>query len=151
MSQPQRDEHYAELMREIDALEAEFANSDARNRLVDVRQRIERLYETLRENRLLLETVLENSAASIYAKRKDGRYVYINREMEILCNVTREQGLGRTDFELFPMDIAQQWRSNDVNAMTTGELSESEERVQGVRGERIVLSKKVPLISRDGE
>ena len=54
----------------------------------------------MRENQLLLETVLENSAASIYAKRKYGRYTYLNHEMEALCNVVREQVLGKTDFEV---------------------------------------------------
>jgi PAS domain S-box-containing protein len=151
MPQPGLEEHYTELVREIDALGAGLANSEARSRLGDVKRRIETLYETLRENRLLLETVLENSAANIYAKRKDGRYVYINREMEITCNVTREQGLGRTDFELFPTEIAQQYRSNDVNAMMTGKVTESEEKVQSPQGERVVLSKKVPLTSPSGE
>lgn len=151
MPQPELEEHYAELMCGINALEADLANAEAHSRFADVRRRIEILYETLRENRLLLETVLENSAANIYAKRKDGRYIYINREMEITCNVTREQGIGRTDFELFPLDIAQQYRSNDVNAMMTGKLCESEETVQAPQGERVVLSKKVPLVSRTGE
>ena len=151
MSQPKFEEHYTELTREVNALEAEVANSDARKHLADVRRRIETLYETLRENHLLLETVLENSAANIYAKRKDGRYIYINREMEVTCNVTREQGIGRTDFELFPREIAQQYRTNDLSAMMTGKLSESEERVASPQGERLVLSKKVPLISPSGE
>jgi PAS domain S-box-containing protein len=101
----------------------------------------------MRENHLLLETVLENSAASIYAKRKDGRYTYLNHEMEALCNVVREQVLGKTDFEVFPREIAQQWRANDLRAMTTGELTVAEETIDSPRGERLVLSKKVPLIS----
>jgi PAS domain S-box-containing protein len=105
----------------------------------------------MRENQLLLETVLENSAASIYAKRKDGRYTYLNHEMEGLCNVVREQVLGRTDFEVFPREIAQQWRSNDLKAMTTGELTVAEETIDSPGGERLVLSKKVPLISASGE
>jgi len=102
MSQTEFEEHYTALTREITALEADLANAEACKPLADVRRRIETLYQTLRENRLLLETVLENSAANIYAKRKDGRYIYINREMEVTCNVTREQGLGKTDFDLFP-------------------------------------------------
>src|SRR6266404_6023608 len=151
MSQTEFEEHYTALTREINALEADLANVEACKRLADVRRRIETLYETLRENRLLLETVLENSAANIYAKRKDGRYIYINREMEVTCNVTREQGLGKTDFDLFPREIAQQYRTNDLSAMMTGKLSESEEKVASPQGERLVLSKKVPLISPSGE
>jgi PAS domain S-box-containing protein len=151
MSQSEFEEHYAGLTRELNALEAELASSEVRKHFADIKRRIEILYETLRENRLLLETVLENSAASIYAKRKDGRYTYINREMEVLCNVTREQVLGRTDFEVFPRKIAQQWRTNDLTAMTTGKLTVSEETIDAPGGERLVLSKKVPLTSGGGE
>ena len=84
------EEHYVELTREIDALEAELPNLPARRHFADVRRRIETLYETLRENRQLLETVLENSAANIYAKRKDGRYIYLNHEIEVPHDVTRQ-------------------------------------------------------------
>jgi PAS domain S-box-containing protein len=145
------DEHYVELKREIDVLEAELPNPRARRQIAGVRRRIETLYETLRENRQLLETVLENSAANIYAKRKDGRYIYLNHEMEVTHGVTREQALGRTDLELFPREMAEQNRTNDLSAMMTGKLTEAEERVMGPMGERLFLAKKVPLISSNGE
>jgi len=140
-----------ELTREIDALEAELPNSQARSHIADVRRRIETLYEMLRENRQLLETILENSAANIYAKRRDGRYIYLNHEMEVTCDVTREKALGRTDFELFPREMAEQNRTNDLAAMMTGKLTEAEERVIGPSGERLFLAKKVPLISSNGK
>ena len=107
--------------------------------------------ETLRENRQLLESVLENSAAVIYAKRKDGRYTYINREWEVVCNLSRDQVLGRTDFDLFPKEIAEQFRTNDLAVMAAGKLIESEERVNTPVGEQLFLSKKVPLTSIGGE
>jgi PAS domain S-box-containing protein len=150
MPRTEVEEHYVELTREIDALEAELPNSQARRHIADVRRQIETLYETLRENRQLLETVLENSAANIYAKRRDGRYIYLNHEMEVTHDVTREQALGRTDLELFPREMAEQNRTNDLAAMMTGKLTEVEERVVGPSGERLFLAKKVPLISSDG-
>jgi PAS domain S-box-containing protein len=151
MSPSEFEKHYAELIRDLNALETRLANLELHKQFADVERRIGVLYETLRENRMLLETVLENSAASIYAKRKDGRYIYINHEMEVLCNVAREQVLGRTDFEVFPREIAQQWRTNDLTAMTTRKLTVSEETIDAPQGERLVLSKKVPLISTNGE
>ena len=92
---------------------------------------------------------MENSAASIYAKRKDGRYTYINREMEILCNVVREQVLRRTDFEVFPKEIAEQWRTNDLDCHEHGQADcvRGDDRRAG--GERLVLSKKMPLTSSE--
>jgi PAS domain S-box-containing protein len=144
------EEHYVELKRVIDALEAELPGSQARRHIADVSRRIETLYDTLRQNRQLLETVLENSAANIYAKRGDGRYIYLNHEMEVTHGVTRDQALGRTDLELFPREMAEQNRTNDLAAMTTGKLTEAEERVIGPSGERLFLAKKVPLFSSNG-
>ena len=151
MPQSEFEAYFAELTRKLDALEAEVAASEVGKHFEDLKREIRVLYEAMRENHLLLETVLENSAASIYAKRKDGRYTYLNHEMEALCNVVREQVLGKTDFEVFPSEIAQQWRTNDLKAMTTGQLTVAEETIDLPRGERLVLSKKVPLISASGE
>jgi PAS domain S-box-containing protein len=99
----------------------------------------------------LLETILENSAAVIYAKKSDGRYTYINREWELVCDMRREHVLGKTDFDLFPTEIAEQFRSNDLAVMAAGKLTEYEERVGTPWGEQLFLSKKVPLISPKGE
>jgi PAS domain S-box-containing protein len=150
-NQSEFEEYSAELTRKLDVLEAEVAATEFAKHFADLKLQIKVLYEAMRERNLLLTTVLENSAASIYAKRKDGRYTYLNHEMEALCNVVREQVLGKTDFEVFPREIAQQWRTNDLEAMATGELIIAEETIDSPRGERLVLSKKVPLISPSGE
>jgi PAS domain S-box-containing protein len=107
--------------------------------------------EALRESRQLLQSVLENSPAVVYAKRRDGVYTYINREWERVCNLTREQVIGKTDYDLFPQDIAEQFRSNDLAVLETGQLTQYEERVGTLWGEQLFLSKKVPLISTSGE
>ncbi len=107
--------------------------------------------EDLRQSRQLLESVLENSAAVIYAKREDGRYTYINREWETVCGLPREQVLGSTDNALFPTEIAEQFRANDLAVLLTGKLIVSEERVGTPWGEQLFLSKKVPLTSAQGE
>jgi PAS domain S-box-containing protein len=150
-NQTEFEEYFTELTSKLDALEAEVAATEFAKHFADLKLQIKVLYEAMRERNLLLTTVLENSAASIYAKRKDGRYTYLNHEMEALCNVVREQVLGKTDFEVFPREIAQQWRTNDLKTMATGELTVAEETIDSPRGERLVLSKKVPLISPGGE
>src|SRR5262245_66116454 len=60
MSQPDFVLHYAELKREIDALEAELAEPKASKHFADVKPRIESLYEELRTKHMLLHTVLGN-------------------------------------------------------------------------------------------
>jgi len=120
----------------------------ARRRL---EERIQATNRMLQEHLQLLEAVLENSAAVIYAKRKDGRYTYINHEWEVVCGLGRDQVLGKTDFDLFPRETAEQFRSNDLAVMAAGKLTESEERVETPWGEQLFLSKKVPLISPNGK
>jgi PAS domain S-box-containing protein len=115
------------------------------------RSDFEENYAVLSHKLQLLETILENSAAVIYAKQKDGRYTYINREWEVVCDMRREQVFGKTDFDLFPIEIAEQFRSNDLAVMAAGKLTEYEERVGTPWGEQLFLSKKVPLISPKGE
>lgn len=159
MTRSEFEEYYAALTDKIDSLEAKLTNSEARNKFADVKRSIEVLFKQLAarngefagERLQLLETILENSAAVIYAKREDGRYTYINREWEAVCDMHREQVLGKTDFDLFSTEIAEQFRSNDVAVMAAGKLTESEERVRTPWGEQLFLSKKVPLISPKGE
>ena len=132
MTRSEFEEYYAALTDKIDLFEAKLTNSEARNKFVDVKRSIEVLFKQLAarngefagERLQLLETILENSAAVIYAKRKDGRYTYINREWEAVCDMHREQVLGKTDFDLFSTEIAEQFRSNDVAVMAAGKLTE---------------------------
>jgi PAS domain S-box-containing protein len=107
--------------------------------------------EAFRASRQLFESLLDNSPDVIYAKRKDGRYVYINREWERVCGLNREQVIGRTDYDLFPPEFAKQFRSNDVAVLQTGKLIEYEEWVKTPWGEQLFLSKKYPMISAGGE
>ena len=91
--------------------------------LDDITER-KRTEEALRQSRQLLESVLENSPAVIYAKRRDGRYTYINREWETVCDMPRDKVLGRTDHDVFPAEIADQFRSNDLAVLLSGKLAE---------------------------
>jgi PAS domain S-box-containing protein len=118
--------------------------------LEDITER-KKTEEALRESRQLLESVLENSPAVIYAKRKNGCYTYINREWEQVCDLRRQEVIGRTDQDLFPPKIAEQFRSNDLAVLETGRLTESEERVGTPWGQRLFLSRKEPLLSPTGE
>jgi PAS domain S-box-containing protein len=147
MPQSELDEQYAELNIELSRFEAKFATLETRKHMSDVKTIAVSLFESLRGKVQLLETVLENSAESIYAKDRDGRYTYINRVCENEFKMNRELALGRTDFELFRPTEAEEYRSNDLVAMETRKMWEHEVWWN----DKIYLTRKVPLISRDGE
>ena len=107
--------------------------------------------EALRENRLLLEGVIENSANVIFFKDGDGHYRLVNRRWEEVTGVSRDDAIGKTDFDVFPEPIARQFRENDLKVMDGGELVEAEEKVENELGSSTFLSLKFPLMDLDGK
>ena len=73
-----------------------------------------RAEDALRRNEQLLQDVLNNTTAVIYVKYTDGRYLLTNRRFEQLFHLTTDQIVGHTDHEIFPKDIADAFRANDV-------------------------------------
>jgi hypothetical protein len=53
MPQLEFEEHFAELTRKVDALEAQLATSEFGKDFADLKRQIKILYETMRENHLL--------------------------------------------------------------------------------------------------
>ena len=106
--------------------------------------------EALNRNRLLLESVLENSPALVYAKDADGRYIFVNRQWEEKFNRRRDAAIGHTDTDLFPAHIAESFLANDRAAITAGRAMEFEETTPDANGETVLLSIKVPLIDQTG-
>ncbi len=111
--------------------------------------------EQLRRGRQLLEGVLENSPALIYAKDRQGRYMFVNRQWEKRFGRSRERVIGRTDMDLFPDDLARQYRDNDLTVMTTNRPLAQEEILRDGEGENateaVLLARKVPLPDPSGQ
>src|SRR5712691_922761 len=87
------------------------------NHEIKKRQRAE---EAVRESEQRLQAVLDNSAAVIYAKDTQGRYILVNRRFEDLFHFTRAQVAGKTDYDLFPEEMADNFRSNDEKVLRAG-------------------------------
>ena len=71
--------------------------------------------EHAREQRkALLQAIIDESTSAIWLKDREGRYQLINRELEQLFRLSREQVKGKTDYDLFPGHIADDFRVNDL-------------------------------------
>ena len=107
----------------------------------------DRAEAALRKNASLLRNILDATRAVIYVKGVDGRYMLVNRAHTELFGADRPD---RTDFDIFPREIAQALRNNDMEVLRSRQPLERLEEVL-VRGEpRIFMSVKVPLFSEAG-
>ena len=101
----------------------------------------------LTAERNLLRTVIDNLPDCIYAKDRDARKVMVNPgDVKNMGRTTEAEVLGKTDFELFPPDIAAAFFADDQVVLKTGQpVVNREEKVIRLDGEvHWLLTTKVP-------
>ena len=94
--------------------------------------------------------VIDSTSAVIYMRDIDGRYILVNREFELLFNVQRETIVGLTSHDLFPKDIADRFRANDLKALKRGVPIQVEEVAPHPDGPHIYITVKYPITDMDG-
>jgi PAS domain S-box-containing protein len=112
------------------------------------REAVER---SLREELRRLQDIADYSSVLIYVKDADGRYLLINKQYERRYGLTREQVLGRTDFEIYPREIALAYVEHDARVLTTNQAIEVEEPGIDLDKGGNWLSIKFPLRDESGE
>jgi PAS domain S-box-containing protein len=105
----------------------------------------------LRDSEQRLQATINNSNAVIFMKDMQGRYLLVNREYEQLFNITNDWVQGKTDYDLFPSEIAEALRENDRQVLASGKAITLEETVPLEDGIHTYLSVKFPLLDQTGE
>ena len=107
--------------------------SDALLAEIGERQREE---EALGASDQRLQDILDNTTAVVFVKDLELRYILVNREYEYRHDVRRDQIRGKTDFDIFPHDVAETVRANDRHVIEAGAPIQFEETVPMAQGER---------------
>ncbi|HAJ64700.1 MAG TPA: hypothetical protein DCP31_40250, partial [Cyanobacteria bacterium UBA8543] len=106
--------------------------------------------QALQESEARLEAILDNSPMTVFLKDLQGRYLMVNQEGERLTGISREQMVGKTDYEILPQAIADQLRANDQEVLTIQTPIIREEEVPTVDGLRTYLTVKFLLFDASG-
>jgi formate hydrogenlyase transcriptional activator len=101
--------------------------------------------DALRTSEEQLQSILDNSTTVIYLKDLESRYLRVNRRFEELYQIEKGQAKGKTDYDLFPKELAEALRANDKKVIEAGGPLEFEEVVTHTGGIRTYISIKVPL------
>jgi len=104
----------------------------------------------LRESQQRLQAILDNTTAMIYVKDREGRFTLVNRRLLEHFGFRTEDIIGKTDRELFPKELADVYRENDLRVMESGQPWKFEEAYTAPEGTRTNLSVKVPLRDPSG-
>lgn len=101
----------------------------------------------------VLRAVLQHAPAVISVKDSGGRYLLVNNQFESLYRVSQNSLSDITDYDLFPLEQADELRANDLEVIATRQPLEFEEVVHdsiAVGEDRTFLSLKFPIVDRDG-
>lgn len=99
----------------------------------------------------LLTSFLEQSETVFNIKDLDGKYLYANHQTRSYFPDPDANYINKTDFDLFPIEIARQFRDADLKVIRTGEKLILEEIVNTAKGTATHLSVKFPIYTDDNQ
>ncbi len=110
------------------------------------------LNRSLTESRNLLDDIVDNLPVMVFLKRaSDLSFIRFNRTGQELLGLSREELLGRHDYDFFPKEQADFFISKDRDVLTqTGVVDIPEEPVETVNGTRILHTRKLALRNKEG-
>jgi len=114
--------------------------------------RRERTEQALRASEGFLQSIVENIPHMIFVKEAaELRFESINRAGEVLLGLTREQLIGKNDFDFFPVDQAKFFQARDRETLENRVVVDiPEEPVETKSGRRWLHTKKVPVCDDHG-
>ncbi len=95
--------------------------------------------------------LLENLPQRIFYKDRNLVYVSVNQRMAEDLGIRAEDAIGKTDEELFPANLAAEYRESDQRVLDAGHIVEREERYCFDGEERFIHTVKKPLLDAHGE
>jgi PAS domain S-box-containing protein len=132
--------------------ENELALLGTAGNLVGIAITADRADSELRDQRSLLQSVVDSAEDPICAKDLDRRYLLVNRARARAYRMTPEEMLGLTDADLVPGPTAEEIESSDRRVLGTGEGQLFEQTHEDPeQGERTLLIRKSPLLDANGQ
>ena len=132
------------LARNRAALEEETERLNA-----NIRER-EKIANALRESEQRLQAVLDNTTAVVCMKDTESRFQLVNRQFEKVFGATAEKVRGQDVHALFPKELADVFRENDLKVIRERVPLQFEEPAMHEDGLHTYLSTKFPLLDDEG-
>jgi len=108
------------------------------------------LREEAKQSQQHLQMIMDHTPAIIYAKDCQGRYLFVNQKFKSFFNVTSNEIIGKTDYDIIPAKIAAEFRINDETVLKLGKALEAEESAPYKDEIRHFLSVKFPILDDSG-
>jgi len=109
-----------------------------------------RIEDALSQSKEHMQYILDNTTSVIYIKDTHGRYILVNRQYQNLFHISKEEAVGKTDYDVFPKETADAFQVNDRKVLRTQAPLEIEEVALHDDGPHTYISIKFPLFDSTG-
>jgi len=103
----------------------------------------------LRKSESFIKSVVDNAASTITIKDVSGRYLLVNKEAQKSLGFTEKEVLGKTPYDFFPAEVADETRSHAEEVLKTGRLIERSIKSLGPNGVKHFITVKFPLFDEN--
>jgi PAS domain S-box-containing protein len=111
-----------------------------------------RVEEALRKSEAFYHSLVESIPQNILRKDREGRFTFANQRFCALLKRPLEQIVGKTDYDLFPRDLAEKYRADDRHVLETRSVLETVEEHQTPAGQTMYVQiVKGPIYDFQGE
>lgn len=104
----------------------------------------------LLENKQLLQSIIDNTSNPIFIKKLNGEYLLVNKQYGSLFEISNEKIIGKTDHDFLPKNIADTYRSSDLEVVKALRELKTEESIQQLDGMHTYIAVKFPLYDVTG-
>lgn len=113
-------------------------------------RKLDKKIRDLEASQQLVSNLLDNSPSLIYIVDREGRFLHLNRQLEISMRHPRREIVGRTRDAFLPADVAAAFRTNDLQVLNSGHPITFEEVGREPDGEHTYFTVKFPLRDSEG-
>ena len=111
-----------------------------------------RIQDALLESKAVLQSLVEDLPMNVIRKDLRGRIVFANQRYRDSMNLELDQLVGKTDFDLFPDELAEKYTHDDQQVIRTGQPFEDiEAHLTGEGNKVYVQVLKAPVFGVDGQ
>ncbi|TAM36032.1 PAS domain S-box protein, partial [bacterium] len=112
---------------------------------------VQQIYDRLQDIQLQQRAILNNIPDMVWLKDKESRFLEVNEAFGAACGLTPEEVKGKTDLDIWPRELAESYRADDQEVMTTKKSKCVEERLADKQGQiQWIETIKTPVFDNKG-
>ncbi|HTZ11221.1 MAG TPA: PAS domain S-box protein, partial [Candidatus Margulisiibacteriota bacterium] len=125
---------------------------EEQNKEIQIADNVELLKDKLLKSELQRKAILDNIPDIAWLKDRESRLVAVNEPFGKACGFNPEELVGKTDLDIWPRELAERYRADDQEVISSGKRKRVEEPLADKEGKiKWIETIKTPIYNEKGE